>query len=393
MFAVCAAFQRMTKTVMSGLFEPLNFLRGPAMKNRFALAAMTNRQSHADGTVSADEQQWLVKRAEGQFGLVITAAAHVQLSGQGFTGQIGAFNDLHVDGLRTLASALRNQGAVSAVQLYHGGMRCPAEIVGTPVAPSDPPNGGGTVYGTGSTRQSDVAYRGMTPDEIDELRRAFVDAALRAERAGFDGVEVHGAHGYLLSAFLSPELNQRSDEYGGALENRARLMFEVVADIRRACGPQFQVGLRLSAERYGLKIEEVRDVAAEFLRQAQIDYLDMSLWDYAKEPEDQRFRGTSLLSHFSSLPRGGVRLGAAGKIMGGREAAELLEAGCDFALIGKAGILRHDFPVRVARDLDFRSASLPVPVSALAGEAVSPAFIEFMTQSLPGFLQPDAEAL
>lgn len=365
---------------MSSLFEPLTMLRGPAMKNRFALAPMTNQQSHADGTLSEAEYRWLVKRAEGQFGMIVTAAAHIQATGQGFPGQIGAFADVHVNGLRKLATALRGHGAVSSLQLYHGGMRCPPGIVGVPVAPSPPP------------ADANGTYRGMTRDEIEALRGAFVDAALRAERAGFDGVAVHGAHGYLLSAFLSPELNQRTDEYGGSLANRARLMFEIVDDIRKACDPQFQIGLRLSAERYGLQLEEVRDVAAEFLRQAQIDYLDMSLWDVAKEPEEPKYRGSSLLSHFASLPRGGVRLGVAGKIAGGREAARLRDSGCDFVLVGKAAILRHDLPARIARDPDYQAPVLPVAVDELTGEEVGPDFVSFMTESLPGFFRTEDAA-
>ncbi|VWX50585.1 NADH:flavin oxidoreductase [Novosphingobium sp. 9U] len=375
---------------MTSLFEPVTMIRGPQMKNRFVLAPMTNQQSHADGTVSEDESRWLAKRAEGQFGLVMTAAAHVQPSGQGFPGQIAAYDDCHVDGLRTLASTLRERGAVSSLQLYHGGLRSPPALVGKPLGPSS--SEGGSVYGTGGAPLESDGFRGLTLDEIAGLRAAFVQAALRAERAGFDGVEIHGAHGYLLCAFLSPELNQRDDEYGGSLANRSRLMFEVVDDIRRACGPQFQLGLRLSTERYGMRLGEVKDVAAEFLREAKIDYLDLSLWDVNKRPAEPGYGDDSLLSHFVSLSRGDVRLGAAGKIMGGAGAAALLDAGCDFAVIGKAGIVRHDFPMRVQRDPLYKAPALPVSVAELEREAVSTAFLEFMRGNLAGFLREEESA-
>src|SRR5690606_22609134 len=102
---------------------------------------------------------------------------------------------------------------------------------------------------------------------IEKLRDDFIAAAKRAERSGFDGVEVHGAHGYVLAQFLSPEVNRREDGYGGSLENRARIVFEIIDGIRAQCRPDFQVGLRLSPERFGLKLAEIRDVAAEVLRQ------------------------------------------------------------------------------------------------------------------------------
>jgi 2,4-dienoyl-CoA reductase-like NADH-dependent reductase (Old Yellow Enzyme family) len=352
------------------LFEPLTLAHGPAMKNRFMLAPLTNQQSHPDGRLSDDEFRWLTLRAKGGFGLTMTCAAHVQAVGQGFPGQLGVFGDEHLEGLTRLATAIKADGSVAAVQLHHAGNRSPKELVGQPVCPSDDPETGA---------------RGLTLAEVEQLRDDFIAAARRAEAAGFDGVEVHGAHGYILTQFLSAELNHRDDRYGGSLENRARLVFEVIDGIRAQCRPDFQVGLRLSPERFGLKLAEIRDLAAEILRQGQIDYLDMSLWDVAKEPVEEAFKGRSLLSYFTELPRGGVRLGAAGKIMTAGQAAALLEAGCDYALIGRAAILRHDFPERVRRDPDYRSPSLPVTAEHLREEGLGAAFVAYMS-GWPGFV-------
>lgn len=352
------------------LFEPLSFARGPAMKNRFLLAPMTNQQSHADGRMSEEEFNWLTMRAAGGFGLVMTAASHVQPGGQGFPGQIGIFADEHVEGLTRLAAGIGAHGAVSAVQLHHAGNRAPKELVGTPVCPSDDP-------ATGA--------RGLTQGEVEALRDDFIRAARRAEQAGFDGVEVHGAHGYILAQFLSGEVNRRDDRYGGSLENRARLLLEIIDGIRAACRPDFQVGVRLSPERYGQKLPEIRDVSAELMRRGQIDYLDLSLWDVSKEPEDAAFKGTSLLGHFTDLPRGDVRLGAAGKVMSAYTARHVIEAGCDFVAIGRAAILRHDFPERVRRDPGYESPPLPVSAEALADEGVSDPFVAYL-RSWPAFV-------
>jgi hypothetical protein len=356
------------------LFEPLSFARGAPMKNRFMLAPLTNQQSHADGRLSDEEFHWLTMRAQGGFGLTMTAAAHVQAAGQGFPGQVGIFSDDHLEGLTRLATALRAAGSLSAVQLHHAGNRSPKDLVGTPLCPSD---------------HAETGARGLTLPEVEQLRDDFIAAAKRAEKAGFDGIEVHGAHGYILAEFLSAEINRRDDCYGGTVENRSRIIFEIIDGIRATCRPDFQIGLRLSPERFGLKLAEIRDVAAEALRQEKIDYLDMSLWDVAKEPVEEEHQGRTLMSYFTDLPRGNVRLGVAGKIMSAKTALEALDAGCDFALIGRAAILRHDFPERVRRDWDFVSPALPVTAQHLRDEGLSTAFVDYM-KGWPGFVEAEA---
>ncbi|ANI79168.1 NADH:flavin oxidoreductase [Sphingobium sp. EP60837] len=334
------------------------------------LAPMTNQQSHPDGRLSDEEYNWLTKRATGGFGLVMTCASHVQSVGQGFPGQLGIFGDEHIEGLTRLAAGIKERGAISSVQLHHAGYRAPKDLVGTPVCPSDNPETGA---------------RGLTLDEVETLRDDFIAAAVRAEKAGFDGVEVHGAHGYVLAEFLSPEVNQRTDRYGGSSENRSRLLFEIIEGIRAQCRSDFQIGLRLSPERYEQSLEEIIAVAGEIMRQDKIDYLDLSLWDVTKEPEDERFKGRTLLSCFTDLPRGNVRLGAAGKVMSGPAAASVIEAGCDFVSIGRAAILRHDFPERVRDDSGYDSPPLPVTAEHLLDEGLAEAFIAYMN-SWPGFV-------
>lgn len=358
------------------LFEPLSFKHGPAMKNRFMLAPLTNCQSHADGTLSDEEFHWLTMRADGGFGLTMTCAAHVQARGQGFPGQLGIFGDQHIEGLTRLASTIKAKGSLAAVQLHHAGNRSPKDLVGDVVCPSDDP-------ATGA--------RALTLAEVEQLRDDFIAAAKRAERAGFDGVELHGAHGYILLEFLSPKLNRREDCYGGSLENRARLLFEIIDGVRAACRPDFQVGLRLSPERFGVVLAEMRDVAAEVLRQGKIDYLDMSLWDYTIEPTDEAFKGRSLMSIFTELPRGDVRLGVAGKIRNAEDVMKVIDGGCDYALIGRAAILRHDFPKRVQADANYASPPLPVTADYLAKEGLSPKFVTYM-RSFPGFVAAEEQA-
>jgi 2,4-dienoyl-CoA reductase-like NADH-dependent reductase (Old Yellow Enzyme family) len=349
---------------MSLVFEPLPLKRGPALKNRFMLAPLTNLQSHADGTLSDDEFRWLTMRAQGGFGLTMTCAATVQKAGQGFTGQLGVYDDRHLEGLTRLATALRATGSHSVAQLHHAGMRSPEALTGQkPLCPSD---------------NTETNARAMTLAEVERTRDDFITAARRCEKAGFDGVELHGAHGYLLCQFLSPELNNREDQYGGSLENRSRLLFEIIDGVRAACGKDFSLGVRLSPERFGLQLEEIATVAQRLMRADRIEYLDMSLWDAFKDPEAPAHKGRSLMSFFTELERGQVRLGAAGKITTGEGCRRAMEAGLDFVVIGRAAILHHDFPKRISANPDFMPTPLPVPADYLRHEGLGEAFVGYM---------------
>jgi 2,4-dienoyl-CoA reductase-like NADH-dependent reductase (Old Yellow Enzyme family) len=203
------------------------------------LAPLTNSQSHADGVLSDDEFRWLTYRAEGGFGLTMTCAAHVQRVGQGFPGQLGVFGDQHLPGLSRLAAEIKSFHSLAVIQLHHAGMRSPKELIGeAPHCPSD---------------NAETDARALTLAEVEQLRDDFIAAAVRTEKAGFDGAELHGAHGYILAQFLSPEVNLRTDRYGGSLENRARLLIEIIDGVRAQTGPDFNLGLRLSPERFGLR--------------------------------------------------------------------------------------------------------------------------------------------
>jgi 2,4-dienoyl-CoA reductase-like NADH-dependent reductase (Old Yellow Enzyme family) len=357
---------------VTDLFAPLAFARGPGMKNRFMLAPLTNCQSHDDGCLSDDEFRWLTLRAEGGFGLTMTCASHVQARGQGFPGQLGVYSERHVEGLTRLAAAIKARDSVAMMQLHHAGMRAPAGLIGeTPVCPSD---------------NAETGARALALDEVKTLVDDFVTAAVRAERAGFDGVEIHGAHGYVISQFLSPEINQRTDQYGGTPENRARLLFDIVAGVRASCRSDFLVGVRLSPERFGLRLAEISEVARQLLAGGAIDLLDLSLWDVFKEPEEADFKGRSLLSYFTGLERGQVRIGAAGKIMTADDARRVIAAGADIAIVGRAAILHHDFPQRVQADPGFKSVPLPVTAEHLRNEGLGPAFLRYMG-NWKGFVQ------
>lgn len=346
------------------LFQPLDLSRGPQWRNRFALAPLTNMQSHADGTLSHDEIAFLVRRAEGGFGMVMSAAAHVQPSGQAFEGQLGTFSDIHIPGLERLAKALAQAGAVSAVQLQHGGEKASRALNGgVLLAPWD---------------DADKGVRALTTDEVEQVVADFVAAAVRCEKAGIQGVELHGAHGYLLCQFLSTTRNRRADRYGGSYTNRTRIYREIIDGVRAATGPGFQLGLRLSPEKYEYPLEEALRFAGELLTGGQLDYLDMSLWDSFKIPDEEAYHSAPLIDWFAQLPRSGTRLGVAGKLFDARQAQECLTRGADFVLIGRGAILHHDYPGQVRGNPDFVSQRFPVSREYLQAESVGPAFVNYL---------------
>ena len=350
---------------MSNLFQPLQFKSGSSLKNRFMLAPLTNTQSHADGRLSDDEYHWLTMRAKGGFGLTMTCAAHVQAVGQGFPGQLGIFGDEHLEGLTRLAQGIKNESSLAVVQLHHAGMRSPAELIGqAPVCPSDHPETGAT---------------GLSTAAVEQLIEDFICAAERAEKAGFDGVEIHGAHGYILAQFLSGTINQRQDQFGGSIENRMRPITEIIEGVRSRCPPDFLLGLRLSPERFDVHLPDIIEVAKVILAAGKIDFLDMSLWDSFKEPEDEAFKGCSLLSYFTELERGDVALGIAGKLRNPDEVNRAMAAGIDFIMLGRAAILHHDFPLQMQADQDFTPVRNPVSADYLRAEGLGEAFITYMS--------------
>lgn len=354
------------------LSDALSFPRGPAMANRFMLAPLTNWQSNADGTLAEAEYHWLTMRARGGFALTMTCAAHVQRGGQGFPGQLGVWSDAHLSGLQRLASGIHAGGGGSSLQIQHSGRRSDAKLTGEqPVCPWD---------------DAETGARALTTAEVDQLIEDFITAAVRAERAGFHGVELHGAHGYLLAQFLDGELNQRSDQYGGSFDNRCRVLHTIIDGVRARTGPAFQLGLRLSPERFGITMPESLALATQVLADGKLDYLDMSLWDCFKPPIDPAYADRPLIDHFTALPRGGTRLGVAGKIMDTATAQRCLEHGADFVLIGRGAMLHHDFAALALADPDFRCVERPVTRAWLEKEGLGPAFIGYVASTWKNFV-------
>ncbi len=346
---------------------PLRFRNGGVAPNRVWLAPMTNLQSHDDGTLSDDELAWLLRRADGGFGVIETCAAHVSRDGQGWRGELAVFDDAHVPGLTRLATEVKARGVLGIVQLFHGGLRADPELTG------------GDTWSASAIEEPGVPVpRAATEDEIARVLHDFPRAAVRAHRAGFDGVELHGAHGYLLGQFVSATVNRRTDRWGGDLEGRARLMREATRAVRAAVPSSFLVGVRLSLEDWGqskgLDLDESLTVA-RWLCDDGIDFLHASLWTASRNTKKRPD------AHPIPLVRGvmpaDVPLVIAGSVWTRREAEGFLAMGADAIALGRAAIANPDWPRRI-EDPAWEPRRPPLTTAELVERGLSPTFAGYM---------------
>jgi len=254
------------------LFSPFT-INGMTLKNRAVMPPMATGYGNADNTVSERLLAYLERRAQGGTGLIITEVCAVDPRGKGFPNEIGVWNDDFIGALSRIPAALHRHGAKAALQLHHAGRETFEAVLGKkPEAPSAIPS---AVLGQ--------PCEAMSLERIAEIVRAFAQAAGRARQAGFDSVELHGAHGYLLNQFLSPFSNNREDEYGGSEENRMRFILEVIAAARKAVGDDFPLWIRISADemvRGGYDFSLMRRLAPRMVT-AGVDAIHCSVGVYS----------------------------------------------------------------------------------------------------------------
>ena len=235
------------------LCQPIN-IGGMTLKNRMVMPPMVTRYATRDGYATDRNIKYFEARARAGVALIIVEATYVHPSGQLAPNELGISDDKFISGLSGLVEAIHNQGAKAAIQLVHGGRACNPAVIGRqPLAPSPIPAPMG------------VVPRELDTGEIAEIIDYFALAALRAKKAGFDGVEIHGAHGYLIDQFISRSSNKRSDDYGGSVANRARLLIQVIKAVKENTGLDYPVWCRINGKEYsaeaGITLEESKEVA------------------------------------------------------------------------------------------------------------------------------------
>lgn len=330
------------------LFTSYKLPNGVELKNRIVMAPMTHWSSNVDGTVTDAEINYYARRSKG-VSMVITACTHVTANGQGFHGQFASYSDEFIPGLKRVADAIKEQGAKAILQIYHGGKMSPPELVpnGEIVSASDVPAEQGGV--TGKTP------RPLTEAEIEEIINAYGEGTHRAIEAGYDGVEIHGANGYLIQQFFSGHSNRREDQYGGTLEKRMAFPLAVVDKVKSVVeqygNPSFIVGHRFSPEEPEEKGITMADTLAlvDVLADKGLDYLHVSLGEFFSTPH----RGVEDLSktrieYLLEKINNRVPLIGVGSIYTAEDARKAFESGVPLLALGRELLIDPDWVQKIA---------------------------------------------
>ena len=318
------------------------------LRNRLIYPPMVTGFASEDGFVTDRLIAYAAERGRGGVGLYTLEATFVDPQGRGFAHGVGIDDDNKIPGLKKLTKAVHDRGGKISVQLHHAGRETSASLTGYPiVAPSDCP-----------VSYSSESVHALEKAEIVTIIQRYADGARRAKAAGFDAVEIHGAHGYLISQFLSPYTNKRTDEYGGSPEKRARFALEVIRAVRKATGDDFTITLRLSVEEShpgGLSIQEGAQAAALFSRSG-IDAIHIVSGNYATP---LTVIPPACEGYIINLARAVAVRQAVGPdfplILAGRiktvfQAEELIQSGiADFVAMGRALIADPELPALCAK--------------------------------------------
>ncbi len=251
---------------MPDLFDKTR-INGLTLKNRFVRSATWEGLAGEDGGPDRRLEEFYAKLAEQELGLIIQGHAYVRPEGQAGVGQLGIHDDRLIPAYARIARAVHDRGGVICAQLAHAGLLARTDLSGLPALAPSP-----------SAKGLDNTAQELTPEEIGEIALAMARAAARAREAGYDAVQIHAAHNYLLSQFLSPRFNRRRDEYGGSLENRVRALVEAVDAVREEVGPDYPVLVKINASDFlddGLT-EEDSIRAARILSRRGVDAVELS---------------------------------------------------------------------------------------------------------------------
>lgn len=359
---------------MPALFDPLT-LRGLTLNNRIIVSPMCQYTS-VDGFATDWHLVHLGSRAVGGASLVMTEACAVTAIGRISPHDLGIYRDAHVDMLRRIVRFVHEQGSAAGIQLAHAGRKASTDTPWRGGKQIDAAAGGWEVVGP-TSQPFDTQYpvpRALTTAEIDDVVAAFRQAAVRALDAGFDVAEIHAAHGYLIHEFLSPLSNTRTDHYGGSLDNRARLLREVVSAVRQVWPDSQPVFVRISATDWtpgGLDIDDAVALAAQ-LAPLGVDLIDCStggnvpgatipLGPGYQVPFAERLKRSSNLA-----------VGAVGLITTAAQADAIIRDGrADCVLLAREMLRDPYWPMRAAQELGV-AATWPVQYLRAAPSGTAP---------------------
>ncbi|RHW32323.1 NADH-dependent flavin oxidoreductase [Oceanobacillus profundus] len=327
-------------------FSPYTFNNGVQLKNRIIMAPMTNYSSNPDGTVSEEELAYYARRSK-DVSMVITACTYVTPNGKGFHNEFAGDRDEMIPSLSQLAKTIQSQGAKAILQIFHGGRMCPPELVphGDIVSASAVP---AEVAGAKTPRA-------LTETEVEEIVDAFGETARRAIEAGYDGVEIHGANGYLIQQFFSPHSNQRDDRFGGSVEKRMTFPLAIVEKItevvKEHADDSFIVGYRFSpeeAETTGITMADTIKLV-DTLAEKDLDYLHVSLQHFlSKARRGVEDVNKTRIDYLLETIDNRVPLIGVGSIYSAEDARKAFETGVPLLALGRELIIDPDWVQKVA---------------------------------------------
>ncbi|WP_100407455.1 NADH-dependent flavin oxidoreductase [Bacillus solitudinis] len=329
----------------TSLFESIQFKSGLQLKNRLVMAPMTNFASHPDGTVSDVEIDYYVRRTKG-VGMAVTACAYVTANGKGFEGEFGADHDEMIPSLRRLAEAMKEQGAKAVIQIFHGGRMCPPELV---------PNGETVSASAVASEEGKVTPRALDEGEVEAMIHAFGETTRRAIEAGFDGVEIHGANGYLIQQFFSPHSNRREDRFGGSVEKRMAFPLAIVDEVKKVvkeyAKQPFIVGYRFSPEEEetpGITMADTLDLV-DALSDKELDYLHVSLMDFWSNPRRGVDTSKSRMELLLEKINNRVPLIGVGSLHTPEDAKNAIKTGVPMIALGRELIMEPDWVEKIEK--------------------------------------------
>lgn len=351
----------------------VSFPNGISVSNRLAVAPMTTAQSEPDGRLSPAEAAWLTRLGDDGYGLLLTCAAAISRTSIAFPNQLSFGDDAVVADLAPITAHIRAAGTLPLAQLCHGGARALPALTGQPARSA-------SAYTLAVPGWVDPVP--FTAAELAQVVDDHVAAARRAAAAGFGGVELHGAHGYLFTQFLSTQSNRRTDAWGGPIANRARLLRDVVRALREALPREFVVGVRLSMEGTGFDPGLDLDENIQVLRWLQADGLDyghVSLMDAGAA--SAKYPASALLTRVREGVGPALRLMVAGGVWSPADVDRAVALGADLVALGRAALGNDHVPARFARGEPL--VRTPFSPAHLARHGVSPAFLAYLTAPGP----------
>ncbi|WP_181956103.1 NADH-dependent flavin oxidoreductase [Dyadobacter psychrotolerans] len=332
------------------IFKPFTFNKGITLKNKVAMAPMTTWASNDNYTISADEERHYKARVNG-VGIVITGCSHVTPSGIGFTDEFASYDDTFLPSLKKLATVAKSGGAPAILQIFHAGNKALAQLI-----PDGDLVSASAIEAGESSFVSEVNIpRALSHEEILDIIKAFGQTTRRAIEAGFDGVELHGAHGFLIQNFFSPLFNQRTDEWGGSSQNRMRFALEVVKEVQAVIAEHatrpFLLGYRISPEESHPESYKLKDIfpLIDRLIELKVDYLHASLANVLESRPIGTSEGKTIAQLILDYVSGRIPVIAAGQIKNPEQAARAVDMGLAFVAIGQALVINPNWVELAAR--------------------------------------------